>query len=111
MAWFVGLLARLSGILNIIDMGYQFDKQSILPANPTTAMSPIKYGIIAAILVTAVIHVFLGETLFLLNGLGYLALLALFMLPRFARWREMVFVAALLGNSLANDDPIVGQGA
>lgn len=51
-------------------------------------MSPAKYGIIALACVTAVIHFFLGNLLFILNGVGYLILLALFILPPFTPWRE-----------------------
>lgn len=50
-------------------------------------LTPVKYGIIALTLFTAGVHFFLGDIIFLLNGLGYLTLLTLFILPVFAKWQ------------------------
>ncbi len=58
-------------------------------------------GIIVTTVITAVIHLFLGQPLFILNGLGYLGLLAAYFLPvpflqqhhRLIRW---VFAAYTL---------------
>ena len=44
-------------------------------------LRPIDIGIILLTLTTAAIHFTLGQPLFILNGLGYLALLAAFYLP------------------------------
>lgn len=57
-------------------------------------IQPAQIGIIILTLLTALIHFSLGEPLFILNGLGYLALLALYFLPiavfqryhRLTRW-------------------------
>lgn len=53
-------------------------------------LTPSKYGIIVLTFLTAGIHFFLGDVIFLLNGFGYLALLLIFLLPRFAKWRTQV---------------------
>lgn len=44
-------------------------------------IQPVQTGIIILTLFTAIIHFSLGEPLFILNGLGYLALLAAYFLP------------------------------
>jgi hypothetical protein len=59
-----------------------------------TTIQPAQIGIIILTLLTALIHFSLAEPLFILNGLGYLALLAFYFLPlaffqryhRFIRW-------------------------
>jgi hypothetical protein len=61
-----------------------------------SSRSPIKLGLGVGIFVltlfTALIHLYLGlgigNTLFVLNGLGYLGLLALLQLPHLARFRS-----------------------
>ncbi|MEW6635179.1 MAG: hypothetical protein AB1425_00030 [Actinomycetota bacterium] len=58
-------------------------------------LSPVRVGIIALTLATALIHLYLGLQglpLFVLNGLGYITLLAALYLPvpRLARYRELV---------------------
>ena len=53
-------------------------------------IAPIQYGIIALTLFTAAIHFVLGDLIFILNGLGYLTLLAIFMLPRFKAWQKAI---------------------
>lgn len=58
------------------------------------------YRIIALTLVTALIHLFLGVQvgffLFILNGLGFLALIiALYLLPQLAQWRRYVHWALM----------------
>lgn len=51
----------------------------------------IEIGIGFVTLITAVIHLFLGDLLFILNGLGYFALGAVFLLPLpfLKPWREV----------------------
>lgn len=44
-------------------------------------LRPVQIGIILTALLTAIIHMVLGQPLFLLNGLGYLALTAAYILP------------------------------
>ena len=59
-----------------------------------SGIKKIDFAIIGLTIVTAVIHVVLGSPLLILNGLGYLALLAVLFVPlsqlqpwqRFARW-------------------------
>ena len=46
-----------------------------------TKLSALQIGIIVLILATAIIHLMLGRSLFILNGLGYLGLLAALFLP------------------------------
>jgi hypothetical protein len=46
--------------------------------------------IIITTLITAVIHLSLGGAMFILNGVGYLALLAAYLLPNFAQWRGWI---------------------
>ena len=53
-------------------------------------LGPLDYGIILLTAITAVIHLSIGGTLFLLNGLGYLGLLLLFYLPFFGQWRGAI---------------------
>lgn len=54
-------------------------------------LSTMDIGIIIATVITGVIHLFLGITsgdmLFILNGLGYFALLLVYLLPNFTQWR------------------------
>ena len=50
-------------------------------------LKPIQYVIIVATLITAAIHLTLGDLLLVLNGLGYLVILALYLLPQFSAWR------------------------
>jgi len=69
------------------------------------ALGPKQYGIIGLALVTAVIHLILGlqvpDTLFLLNGLGYIGLLGMLYLPLeflagyrgYARWALIGYAA------------------
>ena len=52
--------------------------------------SPIHYAIIVATLITAVIHMALGDFILFLNGSGYLVLLALYLLPWFSAWQGRV---------------------
>lgn len=47
-------------------------------------------GIIILTLITAIIHLSLGQPLFILNGLGYLALLAGYYLPALANWHRWI---------------------
>jgi hypothetical protein len=58
------------------------------------ALGPKQYGIIGLALVTAVVHLYLGirfgDTLFLLNGIGYIGLVAMLYLP-------LAFLAAYRG--------------
>lgn len=46
--------------------------------------------IIITTLITSVIHLSLGGAMFILNGVGYLALLAAYLLPNFAQWRGWI---------------------
>jgi hypothetical protein len=49
------------------------------------SLTPKQYGVIILVLITAVIHLFLGiqysDTLFLLNGIGYIGLVGMLYLP------------------------------
>ena len=56
------------------------------------AIQPAQIGIIILTLVTAILHFSLGEPLFILNGLGYLALLAAYFLPLalFQRYHRLI---------------------
>ena len=54
------------------------------------ALRPADVGIIILTILTALIHIALGEPLFILNGLGYLALLAALYLPLFKRWNRLI---------------------
>lgn len=60
----------------------------------STAGNPLKIGVILLTLATALIHLQLNfpDPVFILNGLGYLALLAALYLPlpRLARYRNLV---------------------
>lgn len=64
----------------------------------TTAqnISGLQIGIIILTIATAVIHLIVAfifppmRTLFILNGLGYLALLAAYFLPQFSDYRNIV---------------------
>lgn len=47
----------------------------------TMKLSLVKIAIIILTLITAIVHIALGDPLFILNGLGYLALLAAYLLP------------------------------
>jgi len=47
-----------------------------------TKLTPLLIAIIILTLITAVIHLSLGGSMFILNGLGYLALLAAYLLPQ-----------------------------
>ncbi len=68
--------------------------------SPTNRMvSPLRWGILALTVVTAVIHIWLGlgffdsgGQIFVLNGLGYLGLLGLLLLPvePIARYRGLI---------------------
>ena len=53
---------------------------------------PAQIGIIIFTLITALIHFSLAQPLFILNGLGYLALLAAYFLPWsvFVRWHRLI---------------------
>lgn len=53
-------------------------------------LTPAKYGILGLTLFTAAVHVALGEPVFLLNGLGYVVLLLLLILPRFDEWQKAI---------------------
>ena len=55
-------------------------------------LTPVRVAIVLLTLVTAVIHIALGRPLFILNGLGYIALLAAYLLPQplFARRRALI---------------------
>ena len=55
-------------------------------------VDPVKIGIALVTLLTAVIHISLGELLLILNGLGYLALWAALFLPIAAlvKWRGQI---------------------
>ncbi len=71
-----------------------------------TRIDGIGIGIIVLTLITAIAHIYLGfqpdeelHAWFLLNGLGYLALLAAFFLPQFAQYHSLVRWA-LLGYTL-----------
>lgn len=60
-----------------------------------SARDPLRIGVIVLALGTAAIHLYLGLSgfpLFVLNGLGYLALVAALYLPvpRLARYRDAV---------------------
>jgi hypothetical protein len=69
------------------------------------ALGPKQYGIIGLALVTAVVHLYLGiqfnDTLFLLNGIGYLGLVGMLYLPiaflasykRYIRWALIGYAA------------------
>ena len=69
--------------------------------NQNTRLSAVQIGIILAALATALIHVSLlfPDPLFILNGLGYLALLAAYFLPidiaknyhKLVRWAFIAF--------------------
>ena len=64
----------------------------------TASLNPKRYAIIALTVITAVIHIILGigstdffRILFILNGLGYLALVVgLYFLPPLARQRGLI---------------------
>ena len=60
----------------------------------STRLSGIDIGVIILTLITAIVHLFLGistgDTLFLLNGLGYIGLLVIFFLPMFAQWHGWI---------------------
>lgn len=70
-------------------------------ANFIGRLQKTDYAIIGLTIVTAVIHLFLGRPLFILNGLGYLALLAVIFLPvsrllplrAAARWGLILYTA------------------
>jgi uncharacterized membrane protein len=73
-------------------------------ATGSPAISPIGLGIVALMLATAAIHLYLGSMgfpLFILNGLGYIALLAALYLPvpqlmryrNLARWALIGYTA------------------
>ena len=71
--------------------------QNVLPLNPP------KYGIIVLTVLTAFIHLFLSfqfpdgpDAIFLLNGLGYLALVAALYLPISALMHYRLYVRWLL---------------
>lgn len=79
--------------------------------NPRPALGPLQYAVIVLTVLTALLHLALGMgffqdmlgKLFVLNGLGYLALLAaLYFLPQFAsrralvRWALMAFTAVTI---------------
>ncbi|MBX3050212.1 MAG: hypothetical protein KF753_01990 [Caldilineaceae bacterium] len=79
--------------------------------NPRPTLGRLQYGIIVLTLLTALLHLVLGVRffqdmqgkLFILNGLGYLALLAaLYFLPQFAdkrglvRWALIAFTAVTI---------------
>ncbi len=73
---------------------------------PRTRLDGIVVGIIVLTAITAIIHLYLGfqpdedlHTWFLLNGLGYLALLTAFLLPQFQQIHPLVRWA-LLGYTL-----------
>jgi hypothetical protein len=53
-------------------------------------LRPVGIGIIILTILTALIHITLAEPLLILNGLGYLALLAALYLPLFKRWQRFV---------------------
>jgi hypothetical protein len=57
-------------------------------------VSPTRVAIVVLALSTALIHVYLALPLtivpFYLNGLGYVALVTAFCMPRFRRWREQL---------------------
>ncbi len=57
-------------------------------------IGPIQIGIILLTIATALIHLALGIPallwMFILNGLGYLGLLAAFLLPQFTRYHSLV---------------------
>ena len=55
-------------------------------------INPVQIGIIIFTVITAVIHIFLGKPLFILNGLGYFALLVVYFLPNplAQRWHPLV---------------------
>ena len=66
-----------------------------------TYIQPVQIGIAILTLLTAFIHISLAEPLFILNGLGYLALLAAFLMPlplaqRFHRLIRWVFAGYIL---------------
>ena len=58
----------------------------------TITFQPAQIGIIILTLLTALIHFSLGEPLFILNGLGYLILLAAYFLPLavFQRFHRLI---------------------
>ncbi len=75
------------------------------------ALGPLQYGVIVLTVLTALLHIGLGSSffqdvmgkIFILNGLGYLSLLAaLYFLPQFAgmrsfvRWVLMAFTAVTI---------------
>ena len=79
--------------------------------NSRPALGPLQYAVIVLTVLTALLHLVLGMgffqdmlgKLFVLNGLGYLALLAaLYFLPQFAgqrslvRWALMAFTAVTI---------------
>jgi hypothetical protein len=47
-------------------------------------------GIIILTLITAIIHLSLGQPLFILNGLGYLAIMVGYYLPALAKWHRWI---------------------
>jgi len=66
----------------------------------TTRLGPLQWGIILLTVATAVIHLYLGirfsGPLFILNGIGYLALLAGLYLPQFSNYRSIIRWALIL---------------
>jgi hypothetical protein len=63
--------------------------------NDLRTLSSQSYRIIALALLTALIHLFLGIqggiAIFILNGLGFIALVAaLYLLPQLANWRTYI---------------------
>jgi len=92
-------------------------------ANSQTKLGWVQFGIMITTVITAVIHLYLGitlpYTLFILNGIGYLALLiALFIQVSLAqknrnliRWVMMGFVAVTIVAWLAIGDKSWPSGA
>ena len=85
----------------------------------TQKLSPIQIGIIVLTLATALIHLIalgisFGDVLFILNGLGYLGLLAAIFLPldflddyrSYARWALLVYTAiTIVAYFVVNPNP------
>ena len=65
-----------------------------------SGISPVQIGIILLTVATAVVHLSLGIPsmllMFILNGLGYLGLLAAYFLPQFKKYRGLVRWALIL---------------
>lgn len=66
----------------------------------TSSLNPKRYAIITLTVITAIIHLWLGfsfgDTLFLLNGAGYLVLIvALYFIPQLAAQRALIRWALL----------------